>query len=66
MNEILPEYLVKEFSDKEYGRVVTSLLENQNKPNTALRKYASDFFSLNKGVDTYYAIFKRISTIKNG
>jgi len=30
---------------------------NQNKPNTALRKYASDFFSLNKGVDTYYTIF---------
>jgi hypothetical protein len=48
---------VKEFSDKEYERVVTSLLENQNKPNTDLRKYASDFFSLNKGVDTYLKIY---------
>ena len=66
MNEILPEYLVKEFSNEEYERVVAALLENQNKPNTELRKYASDFFSLNKGVETYYSIFKRISTIKNG
>jgi len=66
MNEILPEYLVKEFSNEEYERVVAALLENQNKPNTELRKYASDFFSLNKGVEIYYSIFKRISTIKNG
>ena len=57
MNEILPEYLVKEFSNEEYERVVTSLLENQNKPNTELRKYASDFFSLNKGVETYLKIY---------
>ena len=39
---------------------------NQNNSNPELRKYASDFFSLNKGVEIYYSIFKRISTIKNG
>jgi glycosyltransferase involved in cell wall biosynthesis len=66
MNEILPQYLVKDFSNEEYERVIGKLLENQNNPNTELRKYASDFFSLNKGVETYYSIFKRISTIKNG
>ena len=39
---------------------------NQNKPNPELGEYASNFFSLNKGVEIYYSIFKRISTIKNG
>ncbi len=57
MNEILPEYLVKEFSNEEYERVVAALLENQNNPNTELRKYASDFFSLNNGVETYLKIY---------
>ncbi|MDG2228235.1 MAG: hypothetical protein P8L20_10930, partial [Flavobacteriales bacterium] len=61
MNEILPEYLVKEFSNEEYERVIGKLLENQHIPNTELRKYASDFFSLNKGVETYYTIFNSIA-----
>ena len=30
---------------------------NQNKSNPELRKYASNFFSLNKGVDTYLKIY---------
>ena len=61
MNEILPEYLVKEFSNEEYERVLATLLENQNIPNTELRQYASDFFSLNKGVETYSTIFHSIA-----
>ena len=61
MNEILPEYLVKEFSNEEYERVIGKLLENQNIPNTELRQYASDFFSLNKGVETYSTIFHSIA-----
>ena len=61
MNEILPEYLVKEFSNEEYERVIGKLLENQNIPNTELRQYASEFFSLNKGVETYSTIFHSIA-----
>jgi len=60
MNAILPEYLVKEFSNKEYERIIETLLENQNKPNVGLRGYATDFFSLDKGVETYFSIFSNI------
>jgi len=59
MNQILPEYLVKDFSGKEYERIIDSLLRNENKSNSELRSFASNFFSLDKGVETYFSIYTK-------
>ena len=60
MNEILPDYLVKEFTTQEYARVIDLILEDQDRESNKLREFASSYFSLNNGVSTYFSVYNDI------
>lgn len=60
MDAELPEYLIHEFTAQEYERVVDILIQNRGKDNSKLRSVAEAYFSLNKGVESYFKIYTTI------
>ncbi|MFL2589898.1 MAG: glycosyltransferase [Parvicellaceae bacterium] len=60
MGKSMPELLVKEFSNKEYERVI-DLITNNYKPNQkTIIETSHSYYSLEKGVEKYKEVYKEI------
>jgi len=60
MEKSMPELLVKEFSNKEYERVI-NLITNNYKPNQkTIIETSHSYYSLDKGVEKYKEVYKEI------
>ena len=60
MEKSMPELLVKEFSNKEYERVI-DLIANNYKPNQkTIIETSHSYYSLKKGVEKYKEVYKSI------
>ena len=60
MEKSMPELLVKEFSNKEYERVI-DLIANNYKPNQkTIIETSHSYYSLDKGVEKYKEVYKEI------
>ena len=60
MEKSMPELLVKEFSNKEYERVI-DLITNNYKPNQkTIIETSHSYYSLEKGVEKYKEVYKEI------
>ena len=60
MEKSMPELLVKEFSNKEYERVI-DLITNNYKPNQkSIIETSHSYYSLEKGVEKYKEVYKEI------
>ena len=60
MGKSMPELLVKEFSNKEYDRVI-DLITNNYKPNQkTIIETSHSYYSLVKGVEKYKEVYKEI------
>jgi glycosyltransferase involved in cell wall biosynthesis len=60
MEKSMPELLVKDFSNKEYDRVI-DLITNNYKPNQkAILETSHSYYSLEKGVEKYKEVYKEI------
>ena len=60
MEESMPELLVKEFSNKEYARVI-DLITNNFKPNQkSIIETSHSYYSLEKGIEKYKEVYKEI------
>ena len=60
MEKSMPELLVKEFSNKEYGRII-DLITNKYKPNQkTIIETSHTYYSLEKGVEKYKEVYKSI------
>jgi glycosyltransferase involved in cell wall biosynthesis len=52
--------VVKEFSDKEYDRIIGEMKQLLSTPKAHIREAAFRYFDLAKGADDYLSIYKRI------
>jgi hypothetical protein len=52
--------LIKDFSDNEYERVSNELNVLLNVDKTKIRTHAKDYFSLEKGVELYNTVYKKL------
>ena len=60
MEKSMPELLVKEFSNKEYERVI-DLINNNYKPNQkTIIETSHSYYSLEKGVEKYKEVYLKI------
>ena len=60
MEKSMPELLVKDFSNKEYERVI-NLITNNYKPNQkTIIETSHSYYSLEKGVEKYKEVYKEI------
>ena len=60
MEKSMPELLVKDFSNKEYERVI-NLITNNYKPNQkTIIETSHSYYSLDKGVEKYKEVYKEI------
>ena len=60
MEKSMPELLVKEFSNKEYERVI-DLITNNYKPNQkTIIETSHSYYSLEKGVEKYKEVYQEI------
>jgi glycosyltransferase involved in cell wall biosynthesis len=60
MGKSMPELLIKEFSNKEYERVI-DLITNNYKPNhKSIIETSHSYYSLEKGVEKYKEVYKEI------
>jgi len=60
MGKSMPELLVKEFSNKEYARVI-DLITNNYKPNQkSIIETSHSYYSLEKGIEKYKEVYKEI------
>ena len=60
MEKSMPELLVKDFSNKEYERVI-DLITNNYKPNQkTIIETSHSYYSLEKGVEKYKEVYKEI------
>ena len=60
MGKSMPELLVKDFSNKEYDRVI-DLITNNYKPNQKnIVETSHGYYSLEKGVEKYKEVYKEI------
>ena len=60
MEKSMPELLVKDFSNKEYERVI-DLITNNYKPNQkSIIETSHSYYSLEKGIDKYKEVYKEI------
>ena len=60
MEKSMPELLVKEFSNKEYERVI-DLITNNYKPNQkTIIETSHSYYSLEKGIEKYKEVYKEI------
>ena len=60
MKKIMPELLVKEFSNNEYDRVI-DLIANNYKPNQKnIIETSHSYYSLEKGVEKYKEVYQEI------
>jgi glycosyltransferase involved in cell wall biosynthesis len=60
MEKSMPELIVKEFSKKEYERVI-NLITNRYKPNQkSIIETSHSYYSLEKGVEKYKEVYKEI------
>ncbi len=60
MKETTPDLLVKDFSSKEYERVI-NLIVNDYKPNQkSIIETSHNYYSLEKGVEKYKEVYKEI------
>ena len=60
MEKSMPELLVKDFSNKEYKRVI-DLITNNYKPNQkTIIETSHSYYSLEKGVEKYKEVYKEI------
>jgi len=60
MGKSMPELLVKDFSNKEYKRVI-DLITNNYKPNQkTIIETSHSYYSLEKGVEKYKEVYKEI------
>ena len=60
MEKSMPELLVKEFSNKEYERVI-DLITNRYKPNQKnIIETSHSYYSLEKGVEKYKEVYRDV------
>jgi len=60
MDKCMPELLVKEFSEKEYNRVIELIANNYNTNKEKIISTSHQYYSLEKGVEKYKEIYKSI------
>jgi glycosyltransferase involved in cell wall biosynthesis len=60
MNECMPDLLIKEFSKKEYQRVVNLILDKKQIDSAKIIKTSHEYYSLEKGVEKYSAVYDAI------
>ncbi len=61
MGKSMPELLVKDFSNKEYKRVIDLIINKNYKPNQkSITETSQNYYSLKKGVEKYKAVYKSI------
>jgi len=56
----MPELLVKEFTKKEYNRVIDTIINNYKVNKVKIQNISNEYYSLEKGVEKYKAIYKNI------
>jgi hypothetical protein len=60
MEKCMPELLVKEFTKKEYNRVIDTIINNYKVNKVKIQNISNEYYSLEKGVEKYKAIYKNI------
>ena len=60
MDKCMPELLIKEFSEKEYNRVIELIANNYNTNKEKIISTSHQYYSLEKGVEKYKEIYKSI------
>ena len=60
MEKSMPELLVKEFSNNEYDRVIDLITNNYQPNQKSLIETSHSYYSLEKGVEKYKEVYKKI------
>ena len=60
MGKSMPELLVKEFSNKEYERVIDLITNNYNPNQKTIIETSHSYYSLEKGIEKYKEVYKEI------
>ena len=60
MNKCMPELIIKEFSKKEYSRVVNLINKNYKIDYDKVINFSNNYYSLEKGIKTYDSIYEQI------
>lgn len=63
MNECMPELLIKEFSEKEYQRVINLILNDYQVDSKNIINTSHQYYSLEKGVEKYSSVYNSILNI---
>ena len=57
-------FLINEFTEKEYLNAISNLDELTQKDKMKIRTSAEKFFSLEKGIELYYSVYKKVISKK--
>ena len=57
---VMPELLIKEFSEKEYNKVIELITNKYNANKEKIISTSYQYYSLKKGVEKYKEIYKSI------
>ena len=60
MKKCMPELLIKEFSDKEYKRVLNLVFDNYIINKSKIINTSKAYFSLSQGVNKYLNIYSKV------
>ncbi len=63
MKDVMPDFLVNSFDKSAYNKVLTKMFESSKGYNSnALIEKSNDYYSLSKGIEKYYQVYKSILT----
>ena len=60
MEKSMPELLVKEFSNKEYERIIDFITNNYKPNQKTIIETSHTYYSLEKGVEKYKEVYQEI------
>ena len=60
MNNCMPELLIKEFSNKEYQRVIDLILNDYQLDDKKIITTSHQYYSLENGINNYQSIYNSI------
>ena len=60
MGKSIPELLVKDFSNKEYDRVINLIINNYKLNQKSIIDTSHNYYSLQRGVEKYKEVYKEI------
>ena len=60
MGKSMPELIVKDFSNKEYEKVIDLITNNYNPNEKTIIETSHTYYSLEKGVEKYKEVYQEI------